>query len=245
MLSSEQSTTSYVTRSISLKQMTKVIANFPSGTINCIQQVIEIVRWEGFSGVVIRALTLFGIYIVNCYQRRICVNRNIPAVTDRCSILELSEAYATQYCTFRKGASERDFASRLANRARCFALIANDQIVSASWVRTEEAHLRTIALRIQLESHEIYIWDSYTSKRYRGRNYQSMIFQQISQIFSSAGYRTATTMVESRNKPNINSTTRRGFYPIGRIYCFRFKTIKCYKFRGLCKSLRIIEDTSR
>ncbi|WP_424565408.1 GNAT family N-acetyltransferase [Thiogranum longum] len=118
---------------------------------------------------------------------------------------------------------------------RCYAALCNGEIASVSWIAEKQGYLEMIGYRFPLESDEIYMFDSFTAKRYRGKRLVPALYSRLTEHYRAGGYRTVITLIVPENKSNITSRTRSGFKQTGSVTQLKLGSFCWYRFHGECR----------
>jgi len=192
----------------------------------------EIHHWEGIPGILNRMLALMGYRQLGWYLHSLQDGAQPVEARTAFEFVELSAKDVGRYVVFRRGAREADILARMAAGSRCFAALCDGEIASVSWVDVNEGYMQLIDYRFPLEPDEIYVFDSFTAKNYRGQRIQSALYYRLSEHFRVSGYRAAITMIVPENRPNIVSRTRQGFRQTGSVTRLRLGPFSWHRFRG-------------
>jgi GNAT superfamily N-acetyltransferase len=148
---------------------------------------------------------------------------------------ELSKEDVGRYLLFRRGAREKDILARLAAGNRCYAALCNGEIASVSWIAEKQGYLELIGYRFPLEPDEIYVFDSFTAKKYRGKRIHSALYSRLLQHYKTTGYRAVISLIVPENRSNITARTRTGFKQTGSVLRLKLGPFCRYHFRGECR----------
>jgi L-amino acid N-acyltransferase YncA len=205
------------------------IRKSPQSTVSRLR---EIHHWEGTGGILNRLLAVIGYRQLGWYIHNLQDGAQPVEARTAFEFAELSAEDVGRYVVFRRGAREADILARMAAGNQCFAALCNGEIASVSWIAVNEGYMQLIDYRFPLEADEIYVFDSFTARNYRGKRIQSALYYRLSEHFRDSGYRAAITMIVPENRPNIVSRTLQGFRLTGSVTQFRFGPFSWHRFRG-------------
>lgn len=156
----------------------------------------------------------------------------IPAEKSLVPIIRIADGSSVLLQELQDAFPEKEFFSRLDNSGwQCFVAISNDKIVAYSWVATEDCFIREIDYHYKLNSDEIFIYDCFVCKEYRGRGIYPDIISKIVK-FNTYKYCTRNKVnivyigVESSNRASIRGVHKTGFREFNRVRYLQWRTFR-------------------
>jgi ribosomal protein S18 acetylase RimI-like enzyme len=170
---------------------------------------------EGAAGLLGRALERLGWGRVGLYVADIDeVTRAAGAAASAASVevVRLDAGHAPPYLAFRPGPkTAAAFAERLRAGHACFAVRRDDRIVAATWVAISPVWINHLRREFRPAPGEIYLFDSFTTARYRGQRLAAAIVAAVAALYSQCGYRWAVLVIAPYNRSSRRSYERSGF----------------------------------
>ena len=127
----------------------------------------------------------------------------------------LRETEVDDYIGFRSGADSSEIRRRLEAGQRFFVARHEGRIIHGEWVATQRAWIDYLACEIRLAPDEVYVYDSFTSPDFRGRNISPARSTQALRYIRDAGYRRIMAAILLENKPAFRVFEKVGFRPLG------------------------------
>ena len=118
-----------------------------------------------------------------------------------------------EYLAFRNETDTAELYRRLNEGTCCFVARSEGPIVHAVWAARRRAWIDYLSCEIQLGPDAIYIYDSFTSPGFRGKNIAPFHANKILQYFRDAGYRHIFVAVLPENKAGLNALEKAGPRP--------------------------------
>jgi ribosomal protein S18 acetylase RimI-like enzyme len=104
-----------------------------------------------------------------------------------------------------------DRVARLGSDQLCVAAWLEDEIASTVWVAFGSAWLPELRRAIRLQPHEVFLYDSYTSERLRGRGIATMRALWTAEYLREGGYRFAFGHTAPENQPAQGPPEKTGY----------------------------------
>ena len=173
--------------------------------------LIEIVRWDGLSGLVGRISERLG------WQRYLWLVRPVdlppPAVAAMAgvTIREIGPEATAAYVEFRGRAIRAQYEERLRRGQRCFAAETDGQLVAVSWLAVEDADIVALGQTLVLAPGDGYVLDSFVDPAWRGRRVRHLLYSHLLAQARSAGVRRLCCLVAPYNRRIRRSCERSGY----------------------------------
>jgi len=135
------------------------------------------------------------------------VASRLPVVFDLLKETEMGE-----YISFRPDANPSEIRSRWCRGHRCFVGRHAGQIVNAGWVGTSSGTIGELGREIELAPDEVFLYDGFTSPRFRNQKIQQARHAWILRILRDAGFRRAIGHVRLDNITQIRALERVGYH---------------------------------
>lgn len=104
---------------------------------------------------------------------------------------------------------------RLEKGDHCVAAWLDDEIVSAGWFSVGTGYIAEIGRPMRLALDEVYLFDSYTVARLRGRNIASARARWVAAYLHDAGYRRTISFVSPKNRRGFGPPYKAGYQRLG------------------------------
>ena len=190
-----------------------------------LKRMRNVFRYEGMSGFLLRSLAFMGykcgIWVVGWYVKPIPefvepVEIKLPVKID-----ELAHEDIDDYLASYRVMTSEVLHKRLAAGGHCYVARYNNQIISTSWVATDNIMIDFVARDIRLSKGDIYVYDSYTPPSFRGQHIQAKLMAEIFTRYRAAGYQQVGVIIAPENMANIRSRTRSGFKRIAWVFAIK------------------------
>jgi len=182
-----------------------------------LRRSLEVLREEGFKSFIFKVLG------ETFYRRLILVERSfndplpdtspIPGV----SIRMLSREDVSEYLKFRPDSNLSEIEGRLRIGQLCFAAFLGGQIVHAAWVTSGRAFVAYLGIEIELFPGEFYLFDIYTSPKFRGMNFYSYREMEMQKELRGRGCRRIIALIYPENRPAMKGIKKLGYLNSGKI----------------------------
>jgi ribosomal protein S18 acetylase RimI-like enzyme len=177
----------------------------------------DIWREEGFRSLFFRVLG------ETVYRRMVLFERPlsdpIPSaaatIPVEVSLLEPSEV--DEYAAFHPSLDAAQVRDRLNHGGKCFISRHEGSIVNACWTAEGSVLIDYLGCSIQLAHDEVYVYNNYTSPRFRGCNVSIARAAVMLRHFRELGYRRLIAVVVPENKAAFRSPDKAGYRRMGLI----------------------------
>jgi len=180
-----------------------------------LKRAAEVLREDGARSLWFKILGETG------YRRLMLMERpleeSITAVRPRLPVVIglLRETEVDDYIDFHPAANPPEIRRRLEAGHWCFVARYDGRVVHAGWAATQRAWIDYLACEIRLAPDEVYVYDSFTSPDFRGKNISPARHTQALLYFQDAGYRRIVAVILPENKPAFKVFEKVGFRPLG------------------------------
>lgn len=185
----------------------------------------EVLRREGPTRLLARAAVVVGGTVYH-YSVFVALDllRPLPEITTdvpvRIRLLRPEDVDA--YAEFRAEATGTTRPlRRLEQGDVCVAAWLEDEIVSAAWFAFGTIPLGEIGQRLGLAHDEVYVSDTYTTERLRGRSVTTVRALWAAAYLRDSGYRRAIGCISPQNRPAFGPARKAGFVRLGIAGFFR------------------------
>jgi len=127
----------------------------------------------------------------------------------------LGEAEIDEYIAFRKGADPDVARRRIAAGNSCFVARHEGRIISARWAATGTAQCDYLFREVPLGSHEVYLYDAFTSPEWRGKGIFPALTSEMHRHYRASGRKRSICFTGPENIPAMVADT--GYRGIGLI----------------------------
>jgi len=100
---------------------------------------------------------------------------------------------------------------------KCFGVIDGDILAHFSWYATSPTHV-VGNLKFQFPRDKVYMFNAFTSNRYRGKKLYPLAVTQAVKSYIDKGFIGALTIINANNYSSISAVEQIGFSPIGKLY---------------------------
>ncbi len=176
-----------------------------------IVHVIEILRWDGFYGLLGRLRERLGwrtylwlVHAVDVVPAFVAPDRGLV-------VREIGREATAAYLALRHGASRSMYEDRLRRGQRCFAIEADGQLVAMSWLALEKARVHALRRTLSLAPGDAYIFNSFIDPAWRGRRLHHLLSDHLSAVARKAGARRLCCSVAPYNQRIRRALARSGF----------------------------------
>jgi hypothetical protein len=180
-----------------------------------LKRVVEVWREQGAKSLWFKGLGK------TVYRRAVLVEHRLDAplldVTPSVpvEIGLLGEAHVDAYLAFRPDTGSTDVRSRLEKGHVCFAAWHDGRIVSAAWLATGRVWIDYLARDMHLAADEAYLYESFTTRGFRGHNIPALRGSYEARYFRDAGYRRLVAVIAPENGPALRHAEKAGWNVFG------------------------------
>lgn len=177
----------------------------------------EIVRGEGWKRLVFVVLADLGYRRFLLYERRLDepiapLAARIPLVCEPFAATAFDEYLAVHPLIARARLEER-----LARGDECYVARAGGRIAAVTWISRDAHFFRSIGCRYVLPATEVYLYDSFTDPRLRGRAIAPALGIWVLERLRETGVNRIVLAIVPENAANRRARAKTGFRPFMRI----------------------------
>lgn len=114
---------------------------------------------------------------------------------------------------------------------RCFGVVDGDNLAHYSWYSISPTHVLD-DLQFQFPTDKVYMFNAFTSQRYRGKKLYPLAVTQAVKSYINQGYKGALTIIAANNYSSISAVEQIGFSAIGKFYVSSFGGSYVYPSSG-------------
>jgi hypothetical protein len=180
------------------------------------RRALEVLRDEGFRALwfkvlgetVYRRLTLFELSLESPPRIR------EPAVGLAFGFIDPGDE-ALQ--ALLPGLTRAEIDRRLTRGDRCFVAWDEGRIVSARWIAADRAWVEYLDRDMELQSDEVYLYETYTAPDYRGLTVSGAAGTRLARFLAAEGYRRIVGGVVPENHAALRTAAKTGYREVGRM----------------------------
>lgn len=162
-----------------------------------------------------------GVLGTAVYRRLLVLERRLeqppPDVGDGPALRVIVLEDEVAYRALRPDQNPEQFARRRAEGAVCFAAVAGDRVVGATWARPGGGWCDYLERPVQLPDDEVYLFDTMVAPAWRGRRVAACIASDQIRWYGERGMSRLVAVVLPENAASRRARARTGFVVCGRI----------------------------
>lgn len=145
----------------------------------------------------------------------------IRDITPRCSVEfgPLRQSDIEEFSGFQPDRRREHIELRMSTGDLCFAARHGGALASTTWACRSKHWVPDLHFMWQVAPREVYLYDSYTDPRFRGRGIATALDAHVLRYFLGLDVDRALTAIAPENTASIRSKTKVGFRPCGDLRC--------------------------
>lgn len=159
------------------------------------------------------------------------------APRDRAAFERVLTRQEIQETTFQPVFGMKDVDERLRKGERCFVCEDGDRIAGYIWFSTVDKHIREIDATLRLKDGEVYAYNAYVDREYRGGNITPSILVAASRVFAREGFRRFLLVTMNWNENTHRTLRKADFVRAGDLSARYFATFRF--FVNSCRDVNV------